>query len=378
MVIFSGGKSTAINSPRHLTLRHARKVAEAQRELNLPVPAEAGALRVMSLPSSSKAMAFAAAAPDEEDSDPLDNVELKPGEEKLNSLWAPGLIAGRAHHVKVRQDIDAKNAVGDKASEKLRLTAEQAFFVDAPQFSLPDGSVHSVHPPAGYADDARVLPHIVLTDPHLPWERDGSPKSEGEGDPDPRNRVPWLVLVSFEQDELQLPPEDLEGIFKATSAGVIKPVKQSPTMAVNTSIGDLWSLGPGDVTSPVTRDLGPTSMRDSRGDFVFLKPDLFQSLFSKFDASGKRIDSEAPDTTAYRFMSHVRRINGSGMALAGVEDTAIFSIVCRVCQSGGAVGRRLLDGALPDADRRDHAAPLEQVLQLGHRSADPGQGGRSG
>ncbi|KAL8372581.1 hypothetical protein RB595_002090 [Gaeumannomyces hyphopodioides] len=328
MAIFSGGKSTAINSPRHLTLRHARKVAEAQRrELNLPGPAEAGALQVMSLPSPSKAVAFAVATVDEdEDPDPLDSVELKPGEEKLNSFWAPGLIAGRAHHIKVRQEIDAKNAVGDKPSEKLRLTAEQEFFVDAPQFSLPDGSVHSVHPPAGYADDAWVLPHVVLTDPHLPWERDGSPLTEGENDPDPRNRVPWLVLVSFQQDELRLPPEDLEGIFKATSAGVIKPVKQSPTMTVSTSIADLWSLGSDDVTSPVTSDLGPASMKDSRGDFVFLKPDLFRDLFSKFEA-GKRIDSATPDTTAYRFMSHVRKINGSGMALAGVEDTAIFSIV---------------------------------------------------
>ncbi|KAL8286079.1 hypothetical protein RB597_002940 [Gaeumannomyces tritici] len=324
MPIFSGGKSTAINSPRHLTLRHARKVAEAQRrELNLPGPAEAGALQVMSLPSS-KAMAFAVATG--EDEDPLDSVELKPGEEKLNSFWAPGLIAGRAHHIKVRQEIDAKNATGDKSSEKLRLTAEQEFFVDAPQFSLPDGSVHSVHPPPGYADDARVLPHVVLTDPHLPWERDGSPLTEGENDPDPRNRVPWLVLVSFQQDELLLPPEDLEGMFKATSAGVIKPVKQTPTMTVSTSIADLWALGSNDVTSPVTSDLGPASMKDSRGDFVFLKPDLFRALFSKFEG-GKRIDSASPDTTVYRFMSHVRKINGSGMALAGVEDTAIFSIV---------------------------------------------------
>ena len=180
MAIFSGGKSTAIDSPRHLTIRHARKLVRAARARAAEKP-----LLVVK----------GEGAGDEGDNEPL-----APGEEKINSYWAPGLAAGPMHRVAVTQKIDANNGTGDQ----LTLTAEQDFLVDAPQFSLPDGAVHSVYPPAGYSDDHRILPHVVLTDPHLPWERLGSPKSAAlaataatPGDAPPRSRVPWLVLFSY-------------------------------------------------------------------------------------------------------------------------------------------------------------------------------------
>lgn len=346
MAIFSGGKSTAIDSPRHLTIRHARKLVAAatgKREAKRPILVVRG---------------------DGVGSDDSEEEKLNPGEEKLNSYWAPGLAAGPRHRVNVTQIIDANNA----EREELTLTAEQDFFVDAPQFSLPSGSVHSVYPPSGYSDDHRILPHVVLTDPHLPWERRGSPKSVAlaaaakPGEP-ARNRVPWLVVFSFSQDELRLPPGELDGpqsIFRNTSSGVIKPVKQSSTMTVNMSIADLWVVAPpgsDDVTTPITKDLGdPTVMSKERGDFIFVKPDLFTSLFSPFDKDGKRQVPEYPDTVPYQFLAHVRKINPAGMALAGVEDTAIFSIV---------VGNRSgpLDNALPTTVTA-HLVAIEGVEAL--------------
>ncbi|KYK58974.1 hypothetical protein DCS_00101 [Drechmeria coniospora] len=312
MAIFPGGKSTRINSPRHLTLRHSRRIIAAYQHERRRL---AGISTL-----------------EEEETDPL-----PPGEQKLSSYWAPGLEAGPKHNIRVTQTIDAKN--GD---ETLQLEAEQDFFVDAPQFSLPAGSVHSTYPPAGYSDDHRILPHVVLTDPHLPWERLGSPSdgtnkelrmrmktlAAGKGGEPVRNRVPWLIMMSFSQDELRLTPQDLasDGIFRNTSPGVVKPVKQSSTMTVNMSIEDLWKLT-SDVATPVTSDLGPESMKNSRGDFVFVETDLFQSFFSTFDTKGNRIPGTSPNTRQYQYMSHVRKINGSGMALAGVEDTAVFAIV---------------------------------------------------
>lgn len=292
MTIFTGGKSTAINSPRHLTLRHAlRTVGLNKRSLGIPVADEAAT-----------------------------EPELNPGEEKLNSFWAPGLEAGRTHRVNVTQTIDPNTG-----ETPLTLTAEQDFFVDAPQFSLPEGSIHSVYPPPGYSDDHRILPHVVLTDPHLPWERLGSPKL-GESTSD-RNRVPWLALLSFSQDELRLGPEVLDGetsIFNETSAQLAKPVKQTSTLAVNMAIGDLLAMT--GVATPVTLDLG-ANISNSRGDFIFIRPDLFKSLFSIFDSSNQRQASESPDTSQYQFLSHVRKINTTGMAVAGVEDIGIFSLV---------------------------------------------------
>ncbi|KAI1819363.1 hypothetical protein F4861DRAFT_527236 [Xylaria intraflava] len=312
MGIFPGGKSTRINSPRHLTIRHTRRVAAAYRR-------------------QAQRLAGIVHADDDE-------VEpLLPGQQKLNSYWAPGLAAGPQYDISVTQSVEAPNG------DTLSLEAEQSFFVDAPQFSLPEGSIHSTYPPSGYPDTNRILPHVVLTDPHLPWERLGSP-SQGtnfelrtrmralaagaKGDP-VRNRVPWLVMFSFSQDELRLPPEDLDGpssIFRNTTDGVTKPVKQSATMTVNTSIEDLWNLT-SDVTTPVIPNLGPPSMSTSRGDFIFVKPDLFTNLFRGSDSNGNPTKGSSPNTQQYQYQAHVRTINGQGMALAGVEDTAVFSIV---------------------------------------------------
>ncbi|PNY27029.1 Uncharacterized protein TCAP_03025 [Tolypocladium capitatum] len=313
MAIFPGGKSTRINSPRHLTLRHSRRVAAAYRR-------------------EARRLAGTAVADDDDEIDPL-----PPGEQKLSSYWAPGLQAGPKHNITVTQSIEAPTG------ETLLLEAERSFFVDAPQFSLPEGSVHSTYPPPGYPDTNRILPHVVLTDPHMPWERLGSPSqgtnmelrmkmkalAEGAKGEPVRNRVPWLVVLSFSQDELRLPPRDLDGsssIFRNTSAGVVKPVKQSATMTVNMSIDDLWKLT-ADVTTPVTADLGPESIKDSRGDFIFVKPDLLTSLFPASDSNGNPVRGSRPSTLQYQFLAHVRKINGQGMALAGVEDTAVFSIV---------------------------------------------------
>ncbi|KAK3395150.1 hypothetical protein B0H63DRAFT_506684 [Podospora didyma] len=283
MVIFTGGRSKAINSPRHLTIRHARR-----KKLVSKI-----SLGLVAL---------------EQDDQPI----LKPGEEKLNSFWAPGLEAGEEHVILATQTI----AVKDRPSEPpLVLTSEQDFWVDAPQFSLPEGSVYSFYPPSGYPDDHRILPHVVLSDPHLPWERRGSPNDDKRGDT--RNKVPWLVLFSFTQDELKLAPD-------ALGDGVT--FKQTPTLAVTMGVKDVMKNA-NVVTSITEDDLGPNFKDDTTADFIFIKPDLFKSMFATFDGSNKRVVPATPDTTKYKYLAHVRNINTTGMAEAGKEDIGIFSVV---------------------------------------------------
>ncbi|KAG5754238.1 hypothetical protein H9Q70_003115 [Fusarium xylarioides] len=292
MVIFTGGKSVAINSPRHLTLRHARNAVQTTR---IAEALEPEALNIISLEASA----------DEPIEDPTP--PLEPGQAQLHSYWAPGLEAGKKHEISVVQDIKAPTD-----ERTLRLTAKQNFYVDAPQFVLPEGSVYSFYPPQGYPDDRRILPHIVLSDPHLPWERIGSPSAEHKDDT--RNKVPWLALFTFSHDELLLQPGELGD----------KEFKQSQAGAVKMTVGDFLKLD--NMATPIVADPSK-DVKDLGAEFIFVKPDLFTSLFSTFDERNERQVGKHPDTDQYKYLSHVRKINTKGMAIAGVEDFGIFSCV---------------------------------------------------
>ena len=322
MAIFTGGKSTAINSPRYLTLRHARRAVKIKKR-------ELGILS---------------------DAEDDDEGTLLPGQEKLSSFWVPGLRAGPEHHIRVQQDIDSSR----ESDQPIRVEAEQSFSVDAPRFSLPDGSVHSVYPPPGYADDHRILPHVVLTDPHLPWERAMQGNVSKQEMAKERNQIPWLALVTFNQDELRLSPEDLAKMFENTSPELKKPVKQSPTLAVNMTVGDFRKTR--NITTPIKEDSQQPEVQKERGDFIFVPADLFTSLFSPFDEKNERQMVAHPDPTPYQYLSHVRKVNTSGMAVAGVEMVGIFSIV---------VGNRSgpLDNTT-DASVSVHLVSIEAIQNL--------------
>ncbi|KAK6347974.1 hypothetical protein TWF718_005794 [Orbilia javanica] len=328
-----GRKSTAINSPRHLTLRHARrrKVLERQaleqaKPLRLAAEGTPHADQAgdgdsqAGSKTGSKKNSKAGSQPGTGDTSGETETSLQPGEEMYYSFWKPGLEAGGNYHINVTQLV----SVPDGADE-LKLTAEQGFKVQAPQFALPGGSVHSFYPPGGHSDHHRILPHIVLTDPHLPWERYGT--QDKDLNADTRNRVPWMALFTFTQKELQLPDQS---VFKDTSDKLGKPVKQTPTLAVSMAVSDLLALPAADVTTPVSflPDLSEED-KATRGDFIFVTADLFTSFFSDFDDKGNRNipSSGHPDTSMYKYMSHVREVNTSGMAISGVEDVGIFSVV---------------------------------------------------
>ncbi|KAL2113300.1 hypothetical protein VUR80DRAFT_4625 [Thermomyces stellatus] len=244
------------------------------------------------------------AIPGEDDDGP----DLLPGEERLNSFWSPSLIAGPEYMITAEQTVAAPTA-----DKPLLLAAKQPFTVDAPRFSLPEGSVYSKYPPPGYPEEHRILPHIVLSDPHLPWERVGSPSTEHT--PDERSRVPWLVLLSFTQDELKLEQGSLKGFGQ---------FKQTSTLSIKMKVGDLRGIT--NAANPIT-DADFPGVSENTGEFIFMKSNLFKSLFSTFDKDNKRVEKEYPDTQQYKFLSHVRKVNTTGMAVGGTEDVGIFSIV---------------------------------------------------
>lgn len=68
----------------------------------------------------------------------------------------------------------------------------------------------------------------------------------------------------------------------------------------------------------VPADLEPEHGEKSRGDFIFVKPDLFTSLFSSLDRDNKRQVPSSPDTSQYKYLSRVRKINTTGIGGIGI------------------------------------------------------------
>lgn len=229
---------------------------------------------------------------------------LSPGEEQLYSFYLPSLSAG-PHLITTRQ------IVTDPSTDSLTLTAAQSFTVVAPQYSLPDGSIHSVYPPQGHGDTVETLPHVILTDPHLPWERVASTVKEEDRD---RNRVPWLAVLVFTQEELRVTDQS---VWAGT--GLPKPVQQSTTLAVNMTLSDLGNV----------KCVTPVRSRDAetKADFIFVQSALFNALVTDYALPEGQTQQKC-NVSRYKWLAHVRNINTTGMANSGIDDEiGVFSII---------------------------------------------------
>ncbi|QKX64041.1 uncharacterized protein TRUGW13939_11214 [Talaromyces rugulosus] len=275
MVVYTGGESTTIKSPRHLPLRHALRKAEQQ--------------------SSSE--------------DDPKSTHLNPGEEELHSFWAPSLPAGPSYRVQVNQTVKSP-----EEQQPLQLKGAKEFVVETPRFTLAAGSIYSIYPPSGYSEDHRILPHVVLSDPFLPWERQGSSRTPASSAM--RSRVPWLALMVFTQDELRLSPGEVVSDIVDLSK------KQSKsTLATRMSVNELRSVKENVALPYQEFDL---SGENTTADFIFLPKTLFSHIFP---VATEKSGRQTHDISSYQYLSHVRKVNTTGMAVAGQEDTGIFSII---------------------------------------------------
>src|SRR5271154_3138018 len=122
-------------------------------------------------------MAKALATPRQKEAD--DPPGLQPDQMRLYSYYKPGLKAG-AYTVEARQTITTtavpevgttsldiwNSSIGDTSN----VLVPQTFNVVVPRFTLDPAIINSYYPPDGHQDEGRILPHIVLNDPHYPWE----------------------------------------------------------------------------------------------------------------------------------------------------------------------------------------------------------------
>lgn len=244
---------------------------------------------------------------------------IQAGEEQLYSFYVPGLQAG-LHTIDVLQEINASGSEKDVKNS-------HDFNVIGPRFSLPEGALDSFYPPQGHADRAEVLPSVVFTDPTLPWER---PATAARLPDFSRNRVPWLAVLSFTQDELRLSPAELAEVF--SDVALKDAGKQDDTLGTTVLASDVQKLKNTN-TKPILYD-GSADGEDTKANLIFLRSKLFLSLFAKYDSDGNRVPNQVGDqehcyVSHHRFLAHLRHINLDGTSAAGMTDSEdhVYSVV---------------------------------------------------
>ncbi|KAK4466280.1 hypothetical protein QBC42DRAFT_217205 [Cladorrhinum samala] len=204
----------------------------------------------------------------------------------------------------------------------------QNIFVGAPKYTLPPDSVDSVHPHPSANAEVTVLPHIVLKDPHLPWDRRPTYLAAGEDEGDERRRTPWLALLVFTANELTVPATDLGTILEGLPADVNR--EQSETFAVRMRAGDTPSLS--GITNAISYDPDQDGLDAAEPvDVLMLEAHLFTALFTDDGQDG--VDGKGSlGVSKYKYMAHVRQTVTDGMTEAGSaadkeDGTGIFSVV---------------------------------------------------
>src|SRR5262249_32175308 len=121
-------------------------------------------------------------------------LERKTNFVKLQECHQPTLADGD-YSITITQKVEI-----EKHKDIDAFTATRHFTVAGERFELKPADVEAVFPPEGtLGDHSNVLPHIVLSRSTLPWERTVN------GEHGRTNRVPWLALLLFDEDQKPKP-----------------------------------------------------------------------------------------------------------------------------------------------------------------------------
>ncbi|KAK6505088.1 hypothetical protein TWF481_007010 [Arthrobotrys musiformis] len=235
-----------------------------------------------------------------------DDDALAPDEQRFYSFYTPALTAGL-------RTISVSQVVKAPGGSNFTLEGSQDFKITAPRFHIPPADLHSVYPPSGGTFPVKMLPYVVLKDPHLPWERSMGASAPTDQD---RVRVPWLALWVFQPGELLLPKIDL----LAKSA-------LSETGTVRLKCKDFLNAGAaGLVPTPLKSNPNNPEEEDTEADFIFADIKVFQAFTQTYASDGS--SSSPIDMSPYGYLAHVRKVGSSALkaAAASLEDDS-FSVV---------------------------------------------------
>ncbi len=215
--------------------------------------------------------------------------------------------------------------------------------VRAPRFGVQPDWIHGTYPTPGangrYDD---VLPHVTLTRPTLPWERDETTSGDGP-------RLPWLALLVLAEGELPADPHCLGGTEPRTVAQLSDPAARLPADA-------------GVVLPAFDQDTDPIAAEDL--DQVCRTVLLPGSVFH----------AVAPAAAELPLLTHVRWVNEQHQGITLAEDLieiGDYAVVIGNRLPRAAGGRYVahlvsLEGwqsYLPDPDDETYRGP-DQNLRL--------------
>ncbi|MCK9926446.1 hypothetical protein MXD62_04555 [Frankia sp. Mgl5] len=207
---------------------------------------------------------------------------IPPGDIELHDHYLPALPAGD-YRIEVTHTLragprDGAQVVGGP------FTAVQRFTVRGPQVRIDADAVVAEQPPdASSGRFAEVLPHVVLGDPMLPWER---PLTGASRD------TPWLALLVLTDSQL----------VGGTTA---------PTRTISATVADFLADDPAALKPALTveSDVGP-------GDpCVYI-----QVAAAEFQAVAPRLDE-------LRFLAHCRGANTGDRPILGLQEDGLFSVI---------------------------------------------------
>jgi hypothetical protein len=217
---------------------------------------------------------------------------LAVGQLQLFDYYEPALKAGN-YLLEVTHTLGIPDDGPSPPVAQQVFTAQQEFVVTAPQFTLDAAQIINQYPPAGSTGRyGEVLPHIVLKDPMLAWERKMSV-----------DHTPWLALLVFEEAEL-MPTADPK---TRTTADTISHFRALPATVL--------------VPRPdLEDDIDPNSLCR----YIRLTTDVFQAVVPRLD--------ELP------YLSHVRKVNTDDRAPLGLHEHGLFSVTManRFASAAGA------------------------------------------
>lgn len=213
--------------------------------------------------------------------------EIPVGDIRFYDNFVPSLEAGN-WWIHIDQSIDhSGNPLNvDSNGNVIPLTSKQEFVVSAPQFSIIPSEIINRYPPLGSTGRyGEVLPHIVFSDPLLPWERE----MKGGG-----KHQPWLALLIFSEDELIYPTGT-----------------HSPTRSIATTVKDFMGSTVSGFKPTITKE---DDVKDSDPcSYIQISTDVFKEI--------------TPRLKELRYLSHTRQINTGDKAVLGLNEHGLFSVV---------------------------------------------------